>query len=183
VPLAGNVNDEMNFGEAFATAREETGPGGIFTWQGSVYGTYYKDEWNQLSPEYREAFANYPYQKPEDGYLADNTQKPDSNDEDVTGDRADVPATDDVEADNLSEQETGAFPENLEENESLQDDSEVDEGNELQPDEDETSEENEQDTTPETGAESEEEPVEILGDVHQIGDYTVSLDSHGGVSN
>ncbi|MDR2042190.1 MAG: hypothetical protein LBP98_07745 [Tannerella sp.] len=65
VPAASHVNDDMSFTEAFASARQETGPGGVFFWRGGVYGTYYRDEWNHLSPEYREVFSNYPYPQPE----------------------------------------------------------------------------------------------------------------------
>jgi hypothetical protein len=66
VPTASGVNDGMSFTEAFAAARGETGPGGVFFWKDGVYGTYYKDEWNQLSPEYKELFSNYSYQQPDD---------------------------------------------------------------------------------------------------------------------
>jgi hypothetical protein len=50
-PFADGINNEMSFNEAFATAREEVGPGGIFEWRGETYGTYYKDEWDSLSNE------------------------------------------------------------------------------------------------------------------------------------
>lgn len=46
--LAGGVSDNMSFSQAFATARAEVGPGGVFTWHGGVYGTYYEDEWNAM---------------------------------------------------------------------------------------------------------------------------------------
>jgi hypothetical protein len=41
-----NVNDNMSFAEAFATARDETGAGGVFTWNGQTYGTFYATEVN-----------------------------------------------------------------------------------------------------------------------------------------
>ena len=47
------VDDSMSFSEAFADAREQVGPGGVFEWHGKVYGTYYKEEWNNMSPEER----------------------------------------------------------------------------------------------------------------------------------
>ena len=47
------VDDSMSFSEAFADAREQVGPGGVFEWHGKVYGTYYKDEWNNMSQEER----------------------------------------------------------------------------------------------------------------------------------
>ena len=43
------VNDNMSFGEAFAAARAQVGPGGVFCWHGGVYGTYYADEWNAMT--------------------------------------------------------------------------------------------------------------------------------------
>jgi hypothetical protein len=41
---AGTVNDEMSFSEAFASARQELGAGGVFEWQGQYYGTFYAEE-------------------------------------------------------------------------------------------------------------------------------------------
>jgi hypothetical protein len=53
------VNDEMNYDEAFATARKEVGPGGYFVWHDKPFGTYYKDEWESMTPEQqKEATAN-----------------------------------------------------------------------------------------------------------------------------
>lgn len=51
LPIATGVNDDMDFNEAFASARDEVGAGGMFYWHGSGYGTYYENEWNNLSPE------------------------------------------------------------------------------------------------------------------------------------
>lgn len=48
-PFATSVNDDMTFDEAFAAARAEVGPGGIFEWHGSTYGTYYANEWDNMS--------------------------------------------------------------------------------------------------------------------------------------
>lgn len=55
VSVADGVNDEMTFGEAFAAARAEVGPGGAFTWHGHVYSTYRADdpEWENMTPEQR----------------------------------------------------------------------------------------------------------------------------------
>ncbi|MDR3261602.1 MAG: hypothetical protein LBT78_07170 [Tannerella sp.] len=61
VPIASGVNDDMSFSEAFAAARKEAGPGGVFEWRGGVYGTYYSNEWAGLSDEYKEQFNNYSY--------------------------------------------------------------------------------------------------------------------------
>lgn len=58
-PFATTVNDDMSFSEAFAAAREELGPGGIFSWNGHTYNTYYQDEWEGMSTaEHQEYFAS-----------------------------------------------------------------------------------------------------------------------------
>ena len=51
------VNDEMSFGEAFAAARAEVGPGGVFHWHGGIYNTYTADEWNNMSIQQKHDFA------------------------------------------------------------------------------------------------------------------------------
>ena len=51
------VNDDMSFGEAFAAARAEVGPGGVFHWHGGIYNTYSADEWNAMSVEQKHDFA------------------------------------------------------------------------------------------------------------------------------
>ena len=56
-PVA-DVSDEMSFGEAFAAAREEVGAGGVFVWNGGIYGTYYADEWAAMSEAEQAAFNN-----------------------------------------------------------------------------------------------------------------------------
>lgn len=58
LPIADNVNDDMSFSEAFAAAREDVGPGGVFEWHGGVYGTFYADEWNSMTPEQQAEFSN-----------------------------------------------------------------------------------------------------------------------------
>jgi hypothetical protein len=59
VQVAAGVNDDMSFGEAFAAARQEVGPGGVFEWHGQIYGTYYADEWNNMSAEERAEYENH----------------------------------------------------------------------------------------------------------------------------
>ena len=59
LPVATTVNDDMNFGEAFAAARQEVGPGGVFEWHGGVYGTYYADEWDKMTPEEQAEFGRH----------------------------------------------------------------------------------------------------------------------------
>jgi hypothetical protein len=55
-PIAHQVTDDMPFGEAFRTAREEVGPGGVFNWQGKIYNTYFREELDALSPEQLQQF-------------------------------------------------------------------------------------------------------------------------------
>ena len=55
-PFAGSVKDDMSFSEAFATAREEVGPGGFFEWKGHTYNTYYREEWDQMDNGAQEDF-------------------------------------------------------------------------------------------------------------------------------
>lgn len=40
------INDDMSFGEAFAAARAELGPGEVFQWRGNMYNTYTAEEWD-----------------------------------------------------------------------------------------------------------------------------------------
>lgn len=49
--VATGVDDSMSFNQAFAAARHEVGPGGLFVWHGNTYGTYYANEWNAMSPD------------------------------------------------------------------------------------------------------------------------------------
>jgi len=64
VPIAHDVNDNMSFNEAFAAARHEVGAGGVFPWNGHVYGTYYANEWHGFSDAYKQEFSNYHYNVP-----------------------------------------------------------------------------------------------------------------------
>ena len=42
--------DDMSFGEAFAAARAELGPGEVFEWRGAEFSTYTKEEWDEVYP-------------------------------------------------------------------------------------------------------------------------------------
>ena len=57
-PIAYGVNDSMSFSEAFAAARAEVGPGGVFHYRGGDYGTYYADEWQSMSKAERDLYAD-----------------------------------------------------------------------------------------------------------------------------
>ncbi len=61
-PHAHNVDDSMSFNEAFATARAETGAGGLFEWRGGIYGTFYATEVDKNG----NPFINYDKVNPHD---------------------------------------------------------------------------------------------------------------------
>ena len=58
VEVASNVDDSMSFSEAFASARAEVGPGGVFVWNGNVYSTYYEEEWDNMTDEQKKEFSD-----------------------------------------------------------------------------------------------------------------------------
>ena len=59
IQVATSVSDDMSFGEAFAAARAEVGPGGCFEWHGNVYGTYTADEWSNMTAEQRAEWSDH----------------------------------------------------------------------------------------------------------------------------
>lgn len=52
------VDDSASFAHAFADARAQVGPGGVFEWRGKVYGTYYKEEWDNMSTAERAEYQS-----------------------------------------------------------------------------------------------------------------------------
>ena len=52
-----NTEPGLSFDEAFAAARAQVGPGGIFYWHGAIFSTYTVDEWNDLTEAQQEQFA------------------------------------------------------------------------------------------------------------------------------
>lgn len=50
------VDDSASFSQAFADARAQVGAGGVFEWHGRVYGTYYKDEWDNMTAEQKHEY-------------------------------------------------------------------------------------------------------------------------------
>ena len=79
-PVSDVDTGDMTFDEAFAAAREDVGPGGVFEWNGNIYGTYYKEEWEGLSPEARDdytASVNAADIDTEHGVMPDDTQEQD----------------------------------------------------------------------------------------------------------
>lgn len=58
LPVA-QMHNDLSFGEAFAAARAEVGPGGVFIWHGGIYNTYTADEWNSMTPQQKDDFAHH----------------------------------------------------------------------------------------------------------------------------
>lgn len=54
--VATKVDDKQTFKEAFDTAHEEVGPGGVFNWQGNLYSTYDEKEWAAMPVEEQNKF-------------------------------------------------------------------------------------------------------------------------------
>lgn len=52
-----DIDQGMSFGQAFAAARAEVGPGGVFRWHGGIYNTYTEAEWNAMTAEQKHDFA------------------------------------------------------------------------------------------------------------------------------
>lgn len=59
ISVATCVDDDMTFSQAFAAARAEVGPGGVFEWHGNLYGTYTAEEWGQMSAEERAEYNDH----------------------------------------------------------------------------------------------------------------------------
>jgi hypothetical protein len=57
-PVAENASGALSFNQAFANARAELGPGGLFVWEGDLYHTYTASEWNNMSEAERLDFTS-----------------------------------------------------------------------------------------------------------------------------
>jgi len=79
MPVAHGVDDGMTFSQAFASARQEVGAGGLFEWRGNVYSTYYAEEWQGLSDTQRTDINNYPYVRQDDVIVVPEPPEPDPN--------------------------------------------------------------------------------------------------------
>ena len=68
------VSDDMSFDEAFASARKQVGAGGVFEWRGKLYGTYYKNEWDNMSQADKDQYAANVFGTPQAKVHQTNTQ-------------------------------------------------------------------------------------------------------------
>ena len=81
IAIAHNANDTMTFEDAFASSREEVGPGGVFNWHGNTYSTFYKAEWSGLSLDEKQDFLHevgFEVSKSEDQKIVDPADPNDS---------------------------------------------------------------------------------------------------------
>lgn len=69
------VSDDMSFDEAFASARKQVGAGGVFEWRGKLYGTYYKNEWDNMSQADKDQYAANVFGTPQAKVHNDNSQE------------------------------------------------------------------------------------------------------------
>ena len=58
IEFSEEVNDDMDFAEAFKIARADVGAGGFFNWNGASYNTLYKTEWDALSDDEKEEYLH-----------------------------------------------------------------------------------------------------------------------------
>ena len=72
--------DGQSFGEAFADARQELGPGGVFEWNGHMYNTFYVEELNDMTPEQLSEWSSLPDDEKIDYY---NNVVEDMDDDDI----------------------------------------------------------------------------------------------------
>lgn len=57
-PHAAHVTNEMTFKDAFAVAREEVGPGGVFSWHNKLFNTYTSNEFDVMSHDQKHDFLH-----------------------------------------------------------------------------------------------------------------------------
>lgn len=109
------ANDELSFADAFNAARAELGPGGVFTWRGNIYNTYTEDEWQSMTEEQQDEFAEEvnPEISPSD---IDTTEI-----EDTVSEEEDVLIAEDVQ----QEQSTASYSQATTWNDIAQEDNDV----------------------------------------------------------
>lgn len=77
VPFATTVSEDMPFSQAFATAKAELGPGGVFQWHGNIYSTYTAEEWDNMnSSEKAEFNDHFAWNHGSDSAVEENVQQP-----------------------------------------------------------------------------------------------------------
>ena len=87
-----DVEQEMSFSQAFASARAEVGPGGFFHWHGGIYNTYTAEEWSSMSQAEKNAFAQQVHAE----VRADEIPTPSDEHPDIAVHHANEVSSDDV---------------------------------------------------------------------------------------
>lgn len=96
------VDQGLSFGEAFAAAREAVGPGGVFHWHGNIYNTYTAAEWESMTADEHQQFAQQvqPEVRPGEGshrndvaQHAPKVEKPEEDDEPNEPEKPEKPVT------------------------------------------------------------------------------------------
>lgn len=172
IPVAG-ANGEQSFGDAFAEARENLGAGGVFEWRGRLYNTYTAEEWQEMTADEQDGFADK--LKP---YVA-----PDPIDDIIPGGGEDSLPPDDELASDPSDEEDVPVPE--EDDEPVPED-EADADDDDKPVAEVVDEEHEQDYSNDESVAEEDEPAiteeeqEMLEELDEnTGSYVTSIDEVG----
>jgi hypothetical protein len=112
--FADAVTDDMNFGEAFDTAREQLGGGGFFMWKGQPYSTYTKEEWDSFSDDQKkEFFEAFKEQSDFENAEEEPTDMDTDIDSEVEPEAEQEETNEDTkETEEISEEETELEPEN-----------------------------------------------------------------------
>lgn len=167
--FADAVTDDMNFGEAFDTAREQLGGGGFFMWKGQPYSTYTKEEWDSFSDDQKKEFFEA-FKEQSDFENAEEEPSDVDTDIDIDEEPEAEPEEVNEEADEKPEEKPDAEPENKKE-------PEVEPEPEAEP-EPETIEPEIEEVEPELEPEEVEPDAEDIEDV-EIEDEFVELDELG----
>ncbi len=170
-PVA-EVSDKLSFDDAFAQARAEVGPGGVFAWHKGIYGTYYTDEWDAMSDDQKAEFVQ--------------SVNPEVRANLVDTDNISEENPDIIIADDNNEEVAEDNEEVAEDNEEVAEDTEevAEETEEVAEDNEEVAEETEEEAAGEEVAEGEnttfEDEVGELEDVHIVG--RTELEGHEALS-
>lgn len=105
INFATGVNDDMSFGDAFAAARNEVGPGGAFVWRGQTYGTFTQDEWNSMSDAEHDQWSSHFYGG-QSGSTEQQEQPVENHNEEIPQDGGEVQQTEEEEEQVPEEEQT-----------------------------------------------------------------------------
>lgn len=90
------VEDGISFEDAFAAAREQVGPGGVFEWRGVIFSTYTADEWESMTEDEHDSFAEM---------VRPEVEAQDVSEEEIRSEIAQNEPDTDVEIDDLAQED------------------------------------------------------------------------------